>query len=52
MTSPDKDVSPEDFLRHVREMTEDRDREDRKRAVDLEKDIMRSREQRRQRRAG
>jgi hypothetical protein len=46
------DVSPQEFLKHVREMTESRDREDRKRAADLEKDIAQSREQRRQRRAG
>ena len=46
------DVSPEDFLRRVREMTLERDREDRQRAADLEKDILQSREQRRARRAG
>lgn len=48
----DDDVSPEDFLKRVREMTLERDREDRQRAADLEKDIIQSREQRRARRAG
>jgi hypothetical protein len=51
MSDPDN-VSTQEFLKHVREMTESRDREDRKRAEDLEKDIAQSREQRRQRRAG
>src|ERR1700748_359891 len=58
MSSPEKSqhdldqVSPEEFLRHVKQISEERDREDRKRAADLEKDIQQSREQRRKRRAG
>jgi hypothetical protein len=46
------DLSPQDFLRRVREMTEERDREDRQRVTNIEKDILQSREQRRARRAG
>jgi len=46
------DVSPEDFVRRVRELQLQRDRQDRERAADLEKDILQSREQRRVRRAG
>lgn len=48
----DDDSSPQDFLRRVREMTEERDREDRQRVTEIEKDILQSREQRRARRAG
>jgi hypothetical protein len=46
------DLSPEDFLKRVKQLTEVRDREDRQRAADLEKDILESREQRKARRAG
>jgi hypothetical protein len=46
------DVSPEEFLRHVRELGVQKDMEDRKRAEDLEREIQRSREARRARRAG
>ena len=42
------DIDPADFLRRVREMTQEKDREDRLRAAALEKDIM----ERRARRAG
>ena len=48
----DKDVSPEEFLRHVRELGAQKDLEDKKRAEDLEKEIQKSREARRARRAG
>jgi hypothetical protein len=50
--NPDDDLSPQDFLRRVRQMTLERDREDKQRATDLEKEISQSREQRRARRAG
>ena len=46
------DVSPEDFVRRVRELQLERDRQDRERAADLEREILQSREQRRVRRAG
>jgi len=48
----DNDVSPEEFLKRLHQLTSTQEAEDRARAAELEKDILHSREQRRARRAG
>jgi hypothetical protein len=48
----DNEVSPEEFLRHVRQLSTQKDQEDKTRTENLEREIQKSREARRARRAG
>jgi hypothetical protein len=52
MASVSEDISPADFVKKIRELGEQRDREDAARFAQLEQDIAKGKEERAARRAG